>query len=349
MVLIVGGYTPGMKRVKSVLGRLDDYQQHHPWAGFPYAVVKKYGDDQSGNQAALITYYGFLSLFPLLLVAVSVLGIVLAHNPDLQRQVLDSALKNFPVLGTQLRHNVHSLDRTGLALALGLAGTFYGARGVASAAQNAFNHSWHVPKSDRPGFPLNTLRSFGLIMAVGGGVIVTTALSGLGAGGGSGTSAVLRVGAFVLSFLLNIGVFWLAFRLGTAKSVAGRDLIVASVAAAVSWQVLQALGTFLVAHELQNASQVYGTFAFVIGLMWWIYMQAQFTLYALEIDVVRARKLWPRSLVQPPLTEADERAFQLYAEEEKRREPHDVNVRPNEPVKEDAPAGAPARSTRSVA
>ena len=182
------------------------------------------------------------------------------------------------MLGTQLRHNVHSLNGTGLGLALGLAGTLYGARGVASAAQNVFNHSWQVPKTDRPGFPLNTLRSLGLIVAVGGGVVITTALSGLGAGSGAG--AAIRVGALFVSFLLNIGLFWLAFRLGTAKCVAGRDFIIASIVAAVSWQALQAAGTFLVAHELKNASEVYGTFAFVIGLLWWIFMQAQFTLYA---------------------------------------------------------------------
>jgi hypothetical protein len=103
----------------------------------------------------------------------------------------------------------------------------------------------------------------------------------------------------------------------------------------------------LVAHELNNASEVYGTFAFVIGLLWWIFMQAQFTLYALEIDVVRVRQLWPRSLVQPPLTKADERAYQIYAEEEKRREPQEVNVRPNEPVETEAPVGAPGQNARS--
>ncbi len=336
-----------MNRAKSILKQFDEYQQSHAWLGFPYAVAKKYGDDQAGNQAALITYYGFLSLFPLLLVAATVLGIVLAHSPSLQHQILNSALANFPVLGTQLHHNVHSLNGTGLGLALGLAGTLYGARGVASAAQNAFNHSWQVPKADRPGFPINTLRSLGLIVAVGGGVVITTALSGLGAG--SGVGVAVRVGALFVSFLLNIGLFWLAFRLGTAKCVAGRDFIIASIVAAVSWQALQAAGTFLVAHELKNASEVYGTFAFVIGLLWWIFMQAQFTLYALEIDVVRVRKLWPRGLVQPPLTKADERAYQIYAEEEKRREPQEVDVRPNEPVQTEAPEGAPAQNARSGA
>lgn len=320
-----------MDRIQDLIRAVDRFQQRHSWSAFPFAVFKKYGDDQAGNQAALIAYYGFFSIFPLMLVAVTVLGIVLAHDPHLQGKVLNSALKNFPVIGTQLRQNIHSLNRTGIGLGLGLVGTFYGARGVASAAQNAFNHAWNVPKSERPGFPFNTLRSFGMILAVGGGILVTTVLAGFGAGTG-GVGIGIRVGAYALALIVNVAVFWLGFRWGTAKSVQGRDMRLAAVVAAVLWQILQGVGTFLVAHELKNASEVYGTFAFVIGLLWWIYLLAQVTLYALEIDVVRARRLWPRSIVQPPLTDADQKAYEIYVEEEKRRRPEVVDVCINEPV-----------------
>ena len=325
-----------MDRIKDLIKTLDRYQQRHPWSAFPFAVFKKYGDDQAGNQAALIAYYGFLSIFPLMLVAVTVLGMVLAHDQHLQSKVLNSALKNFPVIGTQLRHNIHSLNRAGIGLGLGLVGTFYGARGVASAAQNAFNHAWNVPKSERPGFPYNTLRSFGMIFAVGGGMILTTVLAGFGTGSG-GLGVGMRIGAYALALAVNIGVFWLGFRWGTAKSVNGRDMWLAAVIAAVVWQMLQGFGTFLVAHELKNASEVYGTFAFVIGLLWWIYLQAQVTLYALEVDVVRVRGLWPRSIVQPPLTEADQKAYEFYVEEEKRRPPAEIDIEVNEPV--ESPTG----------
>ena len=320
-----------MERIQNLIRVVDRFQQRHSWSAFPFAVFKKYGDDQAGNQAALIAYYGFFSIFPLMLVAVTVLGVVLAHNPHLQGKVLNSALKNFPVIGTQLRHNIHSLNRTGMGLGLGLVGTFYGARGVASAAQNAFNHAWNVPKSERPGFPFNTLRSFGMILTVGGGILITTVLAGFATGSG-GVEVGIRIGAYALALIVNIAVFWLGFRWGTAKSVQGRDMWLAAVVAAVVWQILQGFGTFLVARELKNASEVYGTFAFVIGLLWWIYLQAQVTLYAVEIDVVRVRRLWPRSIVQPPLTDADEKAYEIYAEEEKRRKPETVDVRIEEPV-----------------
>ena len=333
-----------MERLKAVLRRIDDYQRTHPWIAWPLAIMKKYGDDQAGNQAALITYYAFFSLFPLLLVAITVLGILLAHSPSLQHKILNSAFQDFPVVGTQLRKNVHSLNRTGIGLGLGLVGTFYGARGVASAMQNAFNHLWHVPKAERPGFPSNMVRSFAIILAGGGGLLVTTALSGLGSGTISSLGPWARVGSFAVALVLNVLVFWTAFRLTIAKAVPGRDFRLAAVISAVLWQVLQGVGTFLVQHELRNASEVYGTFAFIIGLLWWIYLQAQFTLYAMEVDVVRARKLWPRSMVQPPLTQADLRAYRLYVEEERRRGPEEVSVQFNEPA--DAPSDAVPAAAR---
>lgn len=332
-----------MNRIQAILRRLDAYQQGHAWAAFPFAVIKKYGDDQAGNQAALIAYYGFLALFPLLLVAVTVLGIVLAHDAHLKNQVLNSALKNFPVIGTQLQKNAQSLNRAGAGLGLGLVGTFYGARGVASAAQNAFNHCWNVPKSERPGFPFNTLRSFGMIFAVGGGIVLSTILSSFGSGSHAG--AGLRVAAYAVALVINFGAFWLGYRVGTAKSIRSMDMWLAAAIAAVLWQILQGFGTFLVAHELKNASEVYGTFYFVIGLLWWIYMQAQFTLYALEIDVVRTRRLWPRSLVQPPLTKGDEKAYEAYVEEEKRRRPEMVHIRMGEPVERGEPVGRATQET----
>ena len=148
---------------------LDRYQQRHAWLGFPLAVMKKFGDDQAGNLAALIAYYAFFSLFPLLLVLVTVLGLLLRHDAALQQRVLSSALADFPVIGDQLKTNVHSLNRTGIGLAVGIVGTFIGARGVANAAQNALNAIWEVPYKDRPGFPVNVVRSIAMIGVVGVG------------------------------------------------------------------------------------------------------------------------------------------------------------------------------------
>ncbi len=313
----------------SVLEALDRAQQRHAVAGFPYAVVKKFGDDQAGNLAALLAYYAFFSLFPLLLVLVTVLGIVLHGNAHLQREVLNSGLKDFPVIGTQLRANVHSLSGSGIGLAVGLVGTFLGARGVAAAAQNAFNTMWNVPLLERPGFPRNLLRNVAIVVVFGGGVLVTTTVQTVVGGlhvGALPVGAGFRYGAIALATVLNIVVFAAGFRLATAPSVPTRAFLRSAGIAAVTWEILEAAGSYVINHSLRHASEVYGTFGLVIGLLSWLYLQAQLTLYAVEIDVVREHRLWPRGLHPPPLTAADERAYTLYARTAQRRPEQDVDV-----------------------
>ena len=268
---------------------------------FPVGVWRKFGDDQAGNLAALIAYYGFVSVFPLLLLTITILGIALRNNPELQEKVLNSALSEFPVIGDQLRANVHSLNRTGLGLVVGIVGTLLGARGVTGAIQNAMNAVWDVPRRERPGFPFSLLRSFGMLGTLGIGVLATTVLSGFGTWGGKVLGGVGgSVLAIALSLLVNMGLFWLGLRLATAPSVRTRDLRNGAILAAIVWQTLQTLGVFFVTHTLRHASSLYGTFGLVLGLLAWLYLQAQLTLYAVEADVVRTRGLWPRSLFAPP-------------------------------------------------
>ena len=283
------------------LGRMahsaDAFQQRHRVLALPIAVWRKFSDDQAGNLAALVAYYAFLSTFPLLLVLVTVLGMVLSGSPRLQQDVLNSALTEFPVIGTQLRGNIHSLDRSGLSLAVGLVLTFFGARGMANAMQNAMNEVWEIPRRERPGFPFSWLRSFGLMAVLGVGVLATTALSGIGSWSGHTLlGAWGRVLVVAVSLALNVALFWLGLRMATSSRVTWRELRIAAALSAVVWQVLQFAGGYFVAHSLRHASALYGTFGLVIGLLAWFHLQAQLTLYAVEADVVRTRALWPRSL-----------------------------------------------------
>jgi membrane protein len=317
-----------MNAAQKALHSLDRLQQRWPGLAFPVAVWKKFGDDQAGNLAALVAYYAFASLFPLLLVLVTVLDLVLGHNPALREKILDSAFGQFPVIGPQLKANVHSLHETGAALAAGLILTFLGARGVAGAAQNALNTVWGVPYVRRPGFPWSVLRSITMIIVVGTGILATSLLSGL-AGGTAHvlTGAGAYVGAIAVSLLLNVGLFWLGFRLATAREVTARELFLGAVLAAVIWQILQLLGGYLIAHQLARSSSLYGVFGLVLGLLAWLYLQAQFTLYAVEAAVVRARRLWPRTLFPPPLREPDRRAYEIYAQAQQRLADQDIETR----------------------
>jgi len=309
--------------------RADSYQQRHAWLAFPVAAWKKFGDDQAGNLAALIAYYAFVSLFPLMLVLVTVLDIMLRGNTALRQRVV-TAVGSYPVIGPQLK-GVHPLQETGIALVIGLVLTFLGARGVANAAQNALNSAWLVPFASRPGFPLNQIRSIALILVVGLGEIATIILSGFaGSAGHVLGGAAGRIGAIVVSLVLNVLLFWAGFRLATASAVSTRELRLGAVIAAIAWQALQLLGGYFLTHSLHRSSALYGVFGVVLGLLAWLYLQAQLTLYAVEINVVKARRLWPRSLVPPPLTPQDVTAYQLYAQAERRRQDIDIEVRPDQ-------------------
>ena len=323
-----------MSKVKSTLRAVDEFQQQHAWLAFPVAVWKKFGDDQAGNLAALIAYYSFVAIFPLLLVLVTVLDLVLKNDPGLQHQLLNSALSQYPVIGPQLGH-IGPLSATGLPLVVGLLGTFFGVRGVASAIQNALNTVWEIPIARRPGFPWSWLRSFGLMVVIGLGLVFTTFLSTSASVGAArvlpghwATVALVvsTVAALVVSLVVSVGVFWLAFRLGTAKEIGWRQLRLGAVIAGVIWQILQSVGGYFVSHQLAHASPLYGTFAVVIGLLAWLYLEAELTLYAVEINVVLAFRLWPRSIAPPPYTEQDRQAFQLYAQMEERTKHEDVAV-----------------------
>ena len=304
-----------MPDVKPVLQRLDRFQQRREWAGFPFAVFKKYGDDQGGNLAALITYYGFLSLFPLLLVLITVLGYVLQGNTSLQHRILNSALADFPIVGDQIKKNVHSFRGSGLALVLGLLLALYGGLGVANAAQNAMNRIWEVPMHQRPGFLPRIARSLALIGTIGVGVLATLVVNAIAS---ASVYAWLRMLAIVVALIFDVGLFLLAFHVLTARDVPWRTHLPGAIVAAVGYEVFQLIGGWYVAHTLRGTSQSYGLFAFVLGLLAWIYLQTQVVLLAAEVNVVRLERLCPRSLAPPPLTDADQRAYDAYEATEER-------------------------------
>jgi membrane protein len=299
----------------NVVRPIDRAQQRWPWISFPYAVMKKFGDDQGGNLAALMSYYAFLSIFPLILLLTTVLAYVLKGNPQLQRDILNSALVDFPVIGNQLK--TEGLQGHWYVLVVSAVISLWAARGIANGAQNAFNSVWNVPYARRPGFPFALLRSLGLLGLMGLGVILTGLLSGIGTATGS-LGVLLRVLVFVASALINIAMFVGGFRLAIARDIALRCFVVAAVASAILWQALLAVGSILLAHQVRHQEELYGTFGVILGLLAWLRLQAQMTLYALEADVVRVRGLWPRSVAPPPLTTADRKAHRAYAEEARR-------------------------------
>jgi membrane protein len=307
-----------MKVVDDLLDRADALQRRWRPAAFAVAAWKKFSEDRARDLAALIAFYAFVAIFPLLLVLVTVLDVVLRQHPALRQELLDSALTAYPVIGAQIKSSVHPITSTGLALAAGLIVALFGARGVARAMQHALNSAWAVPLDRRPRWPASALRGMGLIAVIGLGQILTASLSSLAVGAGHLVIGVLaEAGVIVLAFCANIGVFWLALRLATAADVSWSALRLGAILSAISWQVLQLAGTFVVGHMLRNSSELYGVFGVVLGLLTWLYVQAMITLYAIEACTVREWRLWPRSL-RPPPTEQDVRAYAYYGRAERR-------------------------------
>lgn len=314
----------------SVTERLDGFQRRHPGAGFPLAVLYKYFDDGGGYLAALITYYGFVSLFPLLLLASTILGYVLSGDPAAQHALLSSALGQFPVIGPQLQEPA----RIGGGLAgvlIGGLGALYGALGVAMAAQHAMNTAWTVPKNNRPN-PIKARGRALLLLGTAGVLILgTTALSAVG-GGAGGHSPVLRALALLASVALNAVVFLVAFRLATPRPLTWRQVAPGAVAAGIIWQLLQLFGKSYVNHVLKSASATNGVFALVLGLISFIYLAAVAVVFCVEVNVVRVDRLWPRALLTPmtddvDLTGGDRRAYTDQAQAQRNKGFQEIDVR----------------------
>jgi YihY family inner membrane protein len=288
----------------------------------PVAVVKRFGDCGAGGLAASIAYYGFFSLFPLLLVLASAAGLVLDDRPDLQARLLDSAVAQFPVVGAQVRQNVRSIEGSGVTVAFGLLLAVWAGLGGIRAAQVALDTVWDVPRKRRRGTPVSIALALLMLVVLGGFVLIGAVVTGLASSAEGSLGSVLGLGA---SLALNVGTFALAYRVLTSADVTWRRILPGAVVAGVGWTALLALGGWLVADRIESSSRTYGTFAVVIGLLGWIYLGAQLTLVGAVLNVVRSDGLWPRSL-QGELTQADRRALRRSAGQEERVHEETVDV-----------------------
>jgi membrane protein len=286
--------TPPSQFLRTRLAALDDYQQRKRRLGFLVAVFKRFDDDQASQMGALIAYYGFFSLFPLLLVFVTILGFVLEGSPSTQESVVHSTLSQFPVIGTQLQSNVHSLKGSVPALVIGLLGATLAGLGITGATQSAFNKVWEIPRARQLGFLAWRVRGVGLLIVFGLLSIVSTVAAGYVTAQTTGPVGVLA--GVIVALAANLLLFFAVFRLLTSEEVETANLIPGVIVGAVLWQLLQHVGGFYVDHVVRHAKETSGLFAFVLGLLTWLYLGGQVTLIAAEVNVVRARRLWPRKL-----------------------------------------------------
>lgn len=312
--------------VDGIISRIDDLQRRWKVPAFLWGVQKKYSDDRGGYLSALITYYGFLSVFPLLLAAFTVVAYVLQGDQSAIKS-LENHVGSYPIVGPAARQlQGKSLHGQPFALVIGLVGLVWGAQGLAQAAQFTMEEAWNLPNRERAGFVPRTLRSFGWYAVFGLGVVISTFISSIGAwlnwAGGDILSTLAAV-------VFDVGLFIVCFWVVTPPGIAVRDLVPGAAAAGVAWAILTGVGVGLV-HLLAHSNSLYGTFTPVLALLGFIYLMARISILGIESNAVRARKLWPRSLTAANLTPADLVQLEQLAGKEERVKPERVQVEMNQ-------------------
>jgi YihY family inner membrane protein len=302
-----------MNYIQKRLRAIDQFQQRYRFTAFTYAVIKKYGEDQAGYQSALLTYYGFLSLFPLLLVLTTLTGIIAGSHPNLQHSIIHGLTNYIPVLGNQISAHVQGIHKTGIALLIGILFTFYGARGVADVFRNGVNHLWRVPLTKRDGFPKSLIKNLMIIAGGGLGLILASVFSGLAAAAGQGL--VFRLLSLLINVAILFGLFSWLLNTALPQQVSFKDIRSGALTAAIGLVLLQSFGALLLSRELKSLDAVYSYFAIALGLLFWLYLQAQVVYYSVEVAAVHTQKLWPRSLTDDQLTKADKVALDYQAKE----------------------------------
>jgi YihY family inner membrane protein len=314
-----------MNPVERAIRKVDATQRRFTPTAFVFGVMKKYGDDNGGVLVSNLAYSAFISMFPLLLVLVTILGYIASVDPSFRTEVLKAVAKQVPLIGNQLTGNVHQLQRSSkIGLIVGLAGLIWGSAGLAQSGMFTMEQVWNLPGPARPGYVPRLGRAGLFLVLLGGGVIVTTGLSSLpNYVHNLGLGAEILIEVVTAAF--NVGMYIGAFRVLTPKGVPVRQLLPGAITGGILWTVLQFVGTYLV-HHYAHSDTVYGVFGTVLALIAWIYIAVEVTVYCAEINVVLSRRLWPRALVQPPLTEADRSSMAHQALQNQRRPEQHIEV-----------------------
>ena len=309
--------------LRKVMGAVDRWQRRVPWAGVPYAVMKKFGDDNANLLVVALAWYGFTAIFPLLLVVVTVFGFIGAGSIG---NGIINTLHEFPVIGSSFNPaNPDALRGSTLGLVVGLIGLVYGAQGVTQTAQQAMATVWNIPQTQRTGFLPRLGRSLAGLITIGGAFIVNAFVTSYATAGT--TSSAIRILVLAGLLVINVGLYWVTFTVLTAKVIGPRGLLPGAILGAIAFTALITLGTGLMTHQLKNASTTYGAFGSVIGIVLLLLLLAKLSMYAAELNPVLSRRLYPRAL---PLggepTDADRQVLASLVHAEQRRDDQVIGV-----------------------
>jgi uncharacterized BrkB/YihY/UPF0761 family membrane protein len=305
-----------MKMLKRVVSNLDRWQQRNRILGVSYGVIRKFADDDANLLVVALGWYGFTAIYPLLLVVVTVFGYI--GVASLGTSVV-TTLHQFPVIGAEFNpaKGASNLHGSLFALVVGVLGLLYGAQGVTQTAQQAMARVWNTPPVERPAFLRRLLRSLSGLAIIGTAFIVNAFVDALITGHGHGP--LLRVLLLVCMLLANVAFYFAAFWTLTPHIEQRRDLLPGAILAGIAFTALTTVGSALIQHQLKHATNTYGAFASVIGVVTYLLLLAKLTLYAAELNPVVARGLWPRALPTQPPTAADNEVLRALTHSERPR------------------------------
>ena len=243
-----------------------------------------YQQHRSSNAAALIAYYGFLTLFPALLLATTVLGFVLDNNPALRADIVDTAIAQIPIIGREVLLETGGLSGSTLAIVLGALGALWGATRAFVALQDALDNIWEVPLDDRHNLVIRRLHGIVGLLTIAAGQIATVILTSIASYAEIGLVSQSLVALSAL--VVNTAMIGTMFRYLTAAQATWQMVRVGAVTAGIGFTLLQLAGTTIVARLLSGAQGVYGTFASVLAVTAWISLHAAIALFAAEVNTV---------------------------------------------------------------
>jgi len=312
-----------LKLVRRLQVTIDRWQRSNRLVGPGYGVIKKFGDDRANQYVVALGWYGFVAIYPLLLVVITVFGFIgaasLGHH-------LVSTLHQFPVVGSEFNpeHGSSSLHGSDVGLAIGLIGLIYGAQGVTQTVQQAMAQVWNVPQLEVPGFLPRLARSLIGLVTIGGAFVFNAAVATFATN--TGVTWVIRIPVLLSMLLLNIVLYFAAFRALTPKGIGTRNLLPGATVASLGFTLLITVGSGLIEHQLRNSSATYGQFGIVIGLVGFLFLLAKISLYGAELNPVLARHLWPRGILSTDPTEADNQVLHDITHQNLRRSDQRIGV-----------------------
>lgn len=316
-----------------VMEKLDAVQKQHRPAGVAVATFKKFQEDRSTRLASIMAFWAFFSIFPLLLVFVSVLGYVLPAS--IKSQVLHHVAAMFPLLNPS---TVGSLSGSVWSIVVGGVTAVWSGLSVMRSTEWAFNTVWEIPENERPKQVKQILGALKALATIGLGLVLSTIISGFITGKDNGVNLGIagHIAGYVIAAALDIGLFLAAFRMLTDRKVTNRDVLPGAVLSGVVFWVLEQLSSFIISRHLHSTQSTYGNFATVITILWWFYLQAVVTLLGAQLNVVLHERLYPRALTGRH-TDADKRVLHSFARSRSYEDDEKVHTEiPDEPPNREA-------------